>query len=72
MKAYATIILKEKRDVLTLSNKAIGLENGRQFVMVRDENGKLASKPIVTGFSDGRISEVLDGLKEHDVVVVQE
>lgn len=72
MKAYATIILKEKRDVLTLSNKAIGLENGRQFVMVRDENGKLASKPIVTGFSDGRISEVLDGLKEHDIVVVQE
>ena len=72
MKAYATIILKEKTDVLTLSNKAITLENGQQYVFVRDENGELVRKPIVTGFSDGRVSEILDGLSEHDVAIVQE
>lgn len=72
MKAYATIILKEKTDVLTLSNKAITLENGQQFVLVRDENGELIRKQIVTGFSDGRVSEILDGLSENEVVIVQE
>ena len=72
MKAYATIILKEKTDVLTLSNKAITLENGQQYVLVRDENGELVRKQIVTGFSDGRVSEILDGLSEQDVVIVQE
>lgn len=72
MKAYATIILKEKTDVLTLSNKAITLENGQQYVLVRDENGELVRKQIVTGFSDGRVSEILDGLSENEVVIVQE
>lgn len=72
MKAYATIILKEKANVLTLSNKAITLENGRQHVLVRDENGELVRKQILTGFSDGRVSEILDGLAEGEVVVVQE
>lgn len=72
MKAYATIILKEKTDVLTLSNKAITLENGQQYVLVRDENGELIRKQIVTGFSDGRISEILDGLSENEIVIVQE
>ena len=72
MKAYATIILKEKSDVLTLSNKAIALENGQQYVLVRNETGELVQKQVVTGFSDGRVSEILDGLTENEVVVVQE
>lgn len=72
MKAYATIILKEKTDVLTLSNKAIALENGQQYVLVRNESGELVQKQVVTGFSDGRVSEILDGLMENEVVVVQE
>lgn len=72
MKAYATIILKEKEDVLTLSNKAITLENGQQYVSVRNEKGELVQKRIITGFSDGRVSEILDGLSENEVVIVQE
>ena len=69
MKAYVTIILKEKIDVLTLSNKAITLENGQQYVLVQDETGELVRKQVVTGFSDGRISEILDGLTENEVVL---
>lgn len=69
---YVTIILKEKIDVLTLSNKAITLENGQQYVLVQAENGELVRKQVVTGFSDGRISEILDGLTENEVVFVQE
>lgn len=58
--------------MLTLSNKAITLENGRQYVLVRDEKGELVRKPVTTGFSDGRVSEILDGLSENEVVSVQE
>lgn len=72
MKAFATIILKEKTDILTISNKAILLENGAQYVNMKRENGELVKTKVVTGFSDGRISEVLDGLSENDIAVVQE
>lgn len=72
MKAFATIILKEKDDILTISNKAIFIEDGTQFVNIRKENGELIKNKIITGFSDGRISEVLDGLSENDVTVVKE
>ena len=48
------------------------MENGRQHVLVRDENGELVRKRILPGFSDGRVSEILDGLAEGEVVVVQE
>ena len=72
MKAFATIILKEKQDVLTISNKAILLEDGVQYVNIKNENGELVKTKITTGFSDGRISEVLDGLSENDVAIVQE
>ncbi|GMQ61482.1 efflux RND transporter periplasmic adaptor subunit [Vallitalea maricola] len=72
MKAFATIILKEKQDILTISNKAILLENGEQYVNIKNEDGELVKTKVVTGFSDGRISEVISGLSENDVAVVQE
>lgn len=72
MKAYATIVIKEKLDILTLANKAIMIEEGKQYVKIRDDKGELVLKNIVTGFSDGRVSEILDGLDEHDTVIVQE
>ncbi|SDK15191.1 HlyD family efflux transporter periplasmic adaptor subunit [Natronincola ferrireducens] len=72
MRAFATIILKEKQDILTISNKAILLENGEQYVNVKKESGELVKTKVATGFSDGRISEVLDGLSEDDIAVVQE
>lgn len=72
MKIFATIILKEKLDVLTISNRAIMLENGIQYVNKRNASGVLERVNVVTGFSDGRISEVLSGLSENDTAVIQE
>ncbi|MBN2795596.1 MAG: HlyD family efflux transporter periplasmic adaptor subunit [Clostridia bacterium] len=72
MKAFSTIILKEKEDILTISNKAIILEDGEQYVNIRNEKGALVKRKIVTGFSDGRVSEVIEGLAENDIAVVQE
>ncbi len=82
MAASATIISKEKENVLILSNKAITLKGGKQYVNLRieDKNAKknesgaytLKEIEITTGFSDGRMTEVLSGLSENDVVIVKE
>ena len=69
MGASATIISKEKKEVLTLSNKAITLKDNKQMVKVKNADGKIEEREITTGFSDGRVSEVLSGLEAGDVVV---
>lgn len=70
MTANAQFILKEAKDVLMLSNKAIKLKDGNQVVNVKNEDGTLREVTIQTGFSDGKNSEILSGLKEGDTVVV--
>lgn len=70
MNGYGTVILAQKKDVLTLSNKAISQRDGGQFVLVRNDLGELVERQIVTGFSDGRVSEILEGLTAGDIVVV--
>lgn len=70
MTTNAQFILKEVKDALILSNKAIKLKDGNQVVNVKNEDGTLREVIIKTGFSDGRNSEILSGLKEGDTVVV--
>lgn len=70
MTVSAQFIVKEVKDVLILSNKAITLKDGKQVVNVRQEEGTLKEVEIVTGFSDGKNSEIISGLSENDTVVV--
>lgn len=62
-------ILKRVEHVLTLSNKAIKLENGKQMVTVLLPDGTHEEREIQTGFSDGRVSEITGGLSEGETVV---
>ena len=70
MTVSAQFIVKDVKDVLTLSNKAITLKDGKQFVQVKQDDGTLKEVEITTGFSDGKISEIVSGLSEGDTVVV--
>lgn len=72
MGAMATLIVMQKENVLTLSNKAISLREGRQYVTVRNADGTLSEREITTGFSDGRVSEILSGLTAGEVVIVED
>ena len=36
---------------------------------MRNAEGKVEEREITTGFSDGRISEILSGLNDKDVVI---
>lgn len=64
-------IQKKIENVLRLSNKAIQIENGQQFVMVKREDGSIERKNITCGFSDGSTTEIVDGLEEGEVVVIE-
>lgn len=70
MSISSQFIFKELNNVLTLSNKAITLKDGKQMVKVRQKDGTLKEKVITTGFSDGKKSEITSGLNEGDTVVV--
>lgn len=70
--ANATIIIKEKLQITVVNNKVIYTKEGKQFVKKLDENQKVNEVEIKTGFSDGRVSEILSGLQPGDVVVVEE
>lgn len=72
MGANATLIVKQKLGVLTLSNKAIFFEDGTSFVWVADEKGELQKKNITAAFSNGRVTEITGGLAEGDTVWVEE
>lgn len=72
MGANATLVVKQKLDILTVANKAIVLEDGKSYVMVKNEKGELEKRQITTGFSDGRLTEILSGLKDGEVAVVEE
>lgn len=72
MGANATLIVKQKQDVVAVSNKAIQFEDGESFVYLADETGGLSRQTVVTGFSNGRLTEILSGLQEGDVALVEE
>ncbi len=71
MSANATMILKQQKDVLQLSNKAIFVAGGKQYVKMKNDDGTLRDVEIQTGFSDGRVSEITGGLSEGDTVIVE-
>lgn len=71
MTCSTKFISKEVKNILKLSNKAILLVDGKQYVDVKLADGTIERKEIKTGFSDGKTSEITDGLSEGDIVVVE-
>lgn len=70
MTCNVKFILKKVENVLTLANKVITLRDGKQYVTVKLPDGSHEEREIKTGFSDGRISEITEGLSDGDIVVV--
>jgi HlyD family secretion protein len=85
MSASATIIADIKQDVLTVSNSAIKIQSGKNYVETFD--AKLATpvtrtqgstslvlpnkKGIAIGISNDTMTEITSGLNEGDVVVIK-
>lgn len=69
MSAFVTFIRREKTDVLLISNKAIFIEEGRQYVQVQAADGTIEKRWITAGLTNGSQSEISEGLAEGENVV---
>jgi len=66
--ATASIQIRESKQVVLIPERLIIFEDGKKFVEIPD--GETSKKVEVrTGLSDGLNIEILDGLKEGDMVV---
>lgn len=75
MTANAEILLDEHKAVLTVPENAVSYDAGRNaFVSVPDKSQKdgLRKVPVKIGLSNGAVTEILNGLKEGDQVVLQQ
>lgn len=71
MTVNATIYLNKRENVLAVPNKAIKREGGKKVITVL-ENGKPVQKAIKTGWKDSGYTEVIEGVKEGNLVIVGE
>lgn len=71
MTGEVTFVTKETQEVLYVSNRAIFRDGTRSYVKVRDEAGNIQEKDVVTGFSDGVNVEIVEGLSEGNIVLIE-
>jgi RND family efflux transporter MFP subunit len=64
----ARIITATHTGVLGLPNGAIGTDSAGAFVLTV-VGGKVARRPVKTGITDGKLTEVISGLEQSDVVL---
>ncbi|WP_457623433.1 efflux RND transporter periplasmic adaptor subunit [Persephonella sp.] len=70
MTVYAKIITGEKNDAVLVPNRALKFEKGKQYVF-KIENGKPVKTYIKTGWISEEYTEVIEGLKEGDIVATE-
>jgi HlyD family secretion protein len=66
--AYATVIVEEHADALTVPTTAIITEKEKTYCVVV-EGGRAARRPITLGLGDGTLVEVVSGLDGSEAVV---
>jgi RND family efflux transporter MFP subunit len=66
--AYATVIVEEHRDVLTIPATAVVQDQSRTFCVIVSQN-KAMRRAIVIGLNDGTRAEVVTGLEGNELVV---
>jgi len=71
MSATADIITASRTNVLLVPDRAIKQNSQGQTIVEVMVNGQAQERAVVTGVSDGLQTEILDGLKEGETVVVE-
>lgn len=69
MNCLLTFIKREETDVLMIPNKAVFVEDNKQYVNVELEDGSYEKRAVSCGLSNGTKTVVLDGLSEGETVV---
>lgn len=71
MTGEITFVTEEIKDVLYVSRRAVFVDGDRSYVKMRAENGDIVEKTITTGFTDGVNIEIVEGLSEGDIVLIE-
>ena len=71
MSVEITLITKEQKEVLHIPNRAVIRDGAKSYVKVKTAEGEIKKAEITTGFSDGINVEILEGLSEGDIVLVE-
>ena len=71
MSAEADIVIAERNDVLLVPSRAITEDSEGNPIVKVVVNEQTEERPVVTGISDGFDTEIVSGLSEGEVVVVE-
>ncbi len=71
MTGNVTFIQKQISDVIYVSNKAIINEGTVSYVKIKKEDGSFETVQVETGFSDGVNVEIISGLQEGDIAIIE-
>ena len=71
MTGDVTFVTKETKEVFYVSNRAILRDGTRSYVKMYDADGNIMEKDVVTGFSDGVNVEIVEGLSDGDVALIE-
>jgi len=71
MSATADIIIDERHDVLLVPNRAITLDSSGNPTVKVMVNEQIQERQVVTGISDGFNTEIVNGLADGEVVVIE-
>jgi RND family efflux transporter MFP subunit len=71
MTVNATIYLNKREHVLAVPNKSIKREGGKKVVAIL-QNDKAVQRAVKTGWKDSNYTEIVQGVKEGDKVIIGE
>ncbi len=69
MTAEVTFLTEDSAEVLYVPTRAIVTEGNKTYVKMRDEQGTVINREVVTGISDGINTEIKEGLSKDDIVL---
>lgn len=72
MTCAVEFIIKQQKDVVYISNKAVSMIDGSQVVKVKAENGDIEIRNIKTGLTDGKYVEVTEGLNVGETIIIED
>lgn len=71
MTVTVKIITERKTNTIVIPNTAMQTQSGTTIVQVKNPDGTMTSKKVVTGISDGAKTEILTGLTIGEFVFLE-
>lgn len=70
MTANVTFSVQSKTNILLVPSEALKVIDGQSIVLKKSDNGPVETS-LTTGLTDGKKTEILDGLTENDTILIQ-